>query len=146
VNGDECGDEGDSRTVSEHDSNPLHPSDAAESEALARLALGVGQHGGSVSHVLRSTYEVKANTPDMIKFQRALSDGTPVCVLSSFEPLPDRARQLVSSFRDGTRRLLYEPNAGGASEKSEAVSYEVLQVRHGDWELVGLGWVGWLIN
>lgn len=57
---------------------------------------------------------------------------SPLCVLVRFEPAPPSAlRRLRAGLSEGAKRVLLEPNAGGASEKSEAISFELLQACFG---------------
>jgi len=65
-----------------------------------------------------------------LRMEMALKNGEEDCVIRSRFAALD-ASKLANEFHEGTKRVLQEPNAGGKSFNSEALSFETLQALFG---------------
>ena len=83
-------------------------------------------------HVFRSLgcYSVTMYVGEALRLEMALKNGNEHCVVrSSFVAIAPSL--IANGLHEGTKQVLQEPNAGGKSFNSEALSFETLQALFG---------------
>lgn len=106
---------------------------SAASDASSASEMG-GPPPPSQTMMLREHFSMSAVTREKLTFLDALRGRTwplkrPVWLRNSFVPHdPHHFSRITSTMGDGMRRLMSEPNAGGSSVNSEAISMEMLHV------------------